>query len=1109
MGHRGTRAALWALVLLLLVGGLAAAIPSAGAGSTPTYSLTGWVEQPVTAAPVPAGVTVDLVSQATGVTYTTQTLSSSGVASGQFTFTSASTNNALTPGYWSVSVPPQSRLHLTGCNPCAILPQSPGPSNYVLNSTDLTGQSYPVYVTNVSVLPYAGHLFGNATNGGSPAVNASVQLLAAQYPGLVLANATTNTTGSFNFTAPDGSWVLRTTLPSSPGQFDLQWVNVTGVRQTVNPTINGYLVYGHVNQANRPSAHVPYGGNATVVDLNNWDVYTYPIPNGGFYAAGTYPGNFSSGPENFDVVLSTIGYGTMYYPLTVNGVPANAPHDVSAPAVATPANYSTTLDLTHGFSKLTVTTAVALSNNSVLPQLPNASVGQLWAQLGLDWSHNLTFSSADNAALGAWIQSQGPFFPAAQAGTTIDGVPLTANTNFSYSYANSCSGGCGLGSSASIALGYTANYNVSSTVGTGLKNYTLDFNFKHPTHSQAFNYSVDLPAGYVLSAGATTPAGASLVPTGPGGTWTSFTLVSQPYSSASSTATLPIVKFGNITANVNVSVANFAFSQQNVLNQTRNNYTVIVGTGENVTFSAANSTFPPGTNASSYKWNFGDSSSKTVTTVTTYHNYTVAGEYHGSLLLTSSGGNLSETNFTVYASATPPTAQISVNATLTPAGNEFYAIVNWSTTVHFNASLSTSSIGATAPPGVISVASWNISSHSFYTRANYTASSGANAKEANFTYTFTGAGYYLSSAVVNGNTVNFLGWQYNVTLQLWDAGGHLATATLVVLVRDTQKPTPVVTLLNSAGKMVSAAGLIESANHTAEVQLSAANSTDPHNGSLTWYNWTVTDPANSSVAIYDNQSALAGFKIPAKPVYWLAPQSKAYVVNLTVTDRAVNSAYKTATISISVNVSQRPVLAVANLTAPGTMTDGSSYTVWVNVTNTLGKNSTAMGVQVLFYLLPPSGGGSPIPIGGAPGSVQFYNYTSNTTIASAPFATGTANLAYNITVRAVVSFTPARQGTWDLWANATAANEFQANYAQGANQAHTQVTINPNPLQTYELYGAIAIVVVVVIVAIALYWRARIRPKPSGGKSSSGKSGGGDAKDKGRAKDDADDDDDE
>lgn len=1105
MGLSATRAALWGLVLLLLVGGLAAAVPGAAAGSTPTYSLTGWVEQPLTSAPVPAGVTVDLVSQATGTTYVATTqLSTNGVASGQFTFTSASTNGALAPGYWSLWVPPQAHLHLTGCNPCAILPQSTTPTNLLLNSTDLTTQSYPVYVENVSALSYGGHLFGNATNAGVPAVNASVQLLDPVYDSLVLANATTNRTGAFNFTAPDGSWVLRTSLPSSPPQFDFQWVNVTGVRQTVNPVINGYYVYGHVNQAAHAGAHVPYGGNATLIDLATMGVYPYAIPNGGFYAVGTYPGNFSSGPENFDVVLSTLGYGTMYYPLTVNGVPSNTPHNVNAPGIATPANYTTTLDFSSGFSNLTVTTAASLSNNSVFPQLPNASVGQLWAQLGLDWSHTLTYSSADNAALGSWIQSQGAFFPASQAGTTVDGVAMTANQNFSYSYTNGCSATCGLGSNAGITLGYSASYNVSSKVTSGLKNYTLDFSFKHPTHAQAYNYTVTLPSGYVLSANTAQPSGATLVPDGPGGTWTSFTLVSQPYSSASSTATLPIVKFGNITAIVNVSVSNFAFSQQNVLNQTHGNYTVIVGVGENVTFSGVNSTFPVGTNASSYMWAFGDSATKTVTTGLTYHTYTTAGTYDGTLTVRSSGGNLSTTKFVVYATSTPPAAQISVNATLTPAGSQFYAIVNSSTTLHFNASLSTSSIGAGAPAGVISIASWNISSHSFYTTSNYTASSGANAKVQNYSYTFTGAGYYLSSTVVNGVTVNFLGWQYNVTLRLWDAGGHYATATLVVLVRDTQKPTPVVALLNSAGKAISAAGLIEGTNHTAEVQLSAANSTDPHNGSLTWYNWSVTDSANSSVHVYNNQSALAGFKIPARPVYWLSPQSKAYTVNLTVTDRAGNHNYQTATVSISVNVSTRPVLAVANLTAPGTMNDGSSYTVWVNVTNTLGKNSTAEGVRVAFYLLPPSGSGSPINIGGSPNSVQFYNYTSNTTIASAPFATGSTNLAYNITVRAVITFTPGRQGTFDIWANATATNEFEANYAQGSNQAHTQVTLNANPITNYEIYGGAAIIVVVLVVAFVLYWRRRARPRSASGKSTSGSKSGLE-RDKGRKDEDDDD----
>jgi len=1092
MGHPALRVAPWAFVALLVLGALAA-LPGAWASSTPTYTLTGGVEQPSTFAPVPKGVTVDLVSQATHTVYTTQTLSQNGQPSGEFVFTSANTGGTLQPGWWGIQVPPQSKLNLPGCSPCAVLPANQSLSFSYFNATALTTTLYPVTIPNVEVLAYSGHLFGNATNGVGPAVNASVQLLDPSYAGFVIANATTNQTGSFNFSAPWGTWVLKTTLPTSPNAFDYEQVVVAGARQTVNPSISSILVSGHVDQA-ASGAHVPNGGNATVIDTANLSLYTYPVPPLGFYSVGGYPAGFTGpGSESFDVVLSVVGFGTMWFPMTVSpsGASVPSPHDVFAPSTAPPAVYNTTLDFTKGFGNVTVTTAATLANNSVFSDLPNASVGQLWAQLALDFNHSLGISASDLPNVFAWIQSEGPFFPASQAGTSVNGIPFGTNSSFSFTSSSTCVGVCGLGSSASMSLGWSSHYNTTSSVSATLKNYTLDFSFRHPTHAQSINYTVELPQGYVLSAGQASnpPPGASLVPAGPGGTWTNFTLVSKPYSSASSTASFSIVKYGNVTAIVNVTAANFAFSQKNVLNQTRGNYTVIVGAGENVTFSAANSSFPAGTNGTLYSWSFGDSSpSKSVSQPTTYHTYTGSGAFTGSLTVTSSGGYQSTTAFTVIATAAAPSPAISVNSTVQSANGFNYTIVNWSTPLHFNASLSTATLPSGAPfspKGVLSVASWNISSHNAYWVANYTAGSGvSNPAGQNDSFTFNGAGYYLTGTTINGQAVSFLGWQYNVTLKLWDGAGHLATTQMVVLVRDTQKPQPAVTALDSRGRSISTAGVVEGSNSTAEVQLSAQNSTDPNNGSLTWYNWTVTDAANTSFGLWNNQSALSGYKMPAKPAYWLAPQSKPYTVNLTVTDRAGNTAYRTATVSIQINVSTRPVLSVTNLTAPSTMNDGSSYTVWVNVTNTLGKNSTAQGVTVSFYLLPTSGSGSRIAIGGSPGSVQFYNYTSNTTTSSTPFATGTAILKYNVTVRAVISYNPDRQGTWSLWANATAQNEFSSSY--GANTASVTVTLNANPTTLYEVYAAIAAAVVLVIVGAVFYYRRRMRRgRTTGGKSSS------------------------
>ncbi|MCI4333490.1 MAG: PKD domain-containing protein [Thermoplasmata archaeon] len=1110
MGERLGRVALWSLVVLVLAGALAS-VPMAHAASTPTYTLLGYAEQPG-GLPVPSGVAVDLISAATHQVYTATSLPAT---SGQFTFSSAGNAPALQPGWWGLWVPPQAHVTPKGSSTSyAILPADQNPVYAFENVSELTTTNYSVTLPGVSIAPYNAVIWGNATYNGQPAAGASVQLLDPTFNGFVLANNTTvstktNTTvvGEFSLSVPQGTWVLETTVPGSPAYINYTRVTVNTPTVTVNPVLSNlgsYLTWGFSNQSAHPSAHVPSGGNVTLIDPTNGYIYSAATPAGGFYGIGSYPANFvGPGPQTFDVVLSNVGYGTAWYPLTAS--PGNHggpnPHNVLVSAIAPPAVYTTTLTFANGFNKVLVKTNAALGNDSTFPDLANASVGQLWAQAALDWQGNTTFVMSNYNALVNWINSSGPFFPAGQAQLTVNGTGFGQPTNYSMTNATNCIVSCGLSSGAWLDLNYTQTYNTTAKVGTTARAYALSFNFRHPTHAAAYNYTFVLPSGYVLSAGSISapPAQTWIRPAGPGGTFTSFTLVSNASTSASGTAALTVVKSGNVTASVNVSVANFTFSSSNVLNDSTGNYTVIVGTGENVTFSGANSTFPAQTTGVKYAWTFGDGGNSTKTTPTTNHTYASAGIQHGTLTVTGSGGQTSMTTFTVYASNALPTATISVNGTVQNTVGANYVIVNWSTTLHFNSTASTAPLSGTPLKGVISVTTFNLTAFKSTWLANY---SGGAKTGSNFTETFLGAGHYLTAGMVGTGSVAFLGWQYNLTMTIWDAAGHQAKDKLVILVRDTEKPLPVAAVLNAAGKSVSSAGVVEGANHTAYAALSATNSSDPHNGSIAWFNWSITNKGNSSINITKSLASKPLGTVPANVPMWFSPQSKPYIVNLTVTDRAGNHAYTTVSLTVAVNSSTRPVLAVGNLTAPTTMTDGSKYTISVNVTNTIGKNSTAQSVAVLFYILPPSGSGSPIAIGGSPGSVQWFGYTNGTVNATSA-GTGTLAIPYNQTFRAQITWTPARTGSWDVWANATATNEFAADYVSGGNQAHAAVTLNQNPIVQYEEYGGIAAVVIIAIVALVLFWRRRTA-KPST-KSSSGKSG----IERGTAKKDKDDDDDE
>ena len=1084
------RVALWALILVLL-GSVLASIPGA-LGASPSYTLTGYVRQPGGAS-APAGVQVDLVSQATGAVYTTTTGSG-----GQFTFTSASTSGALQPGYWGAWVPAQTNATFTACRPCAALAIDQNPVYGFENTTALTTPNYPTILRNVQVLSYTATLTGTVSFGGSPEPGASVRLLAPTFNGVALVSNTTNPNGTFTVKAPFSpagtAWVLQSTAPGPAPNYvnSTKVVIASRTPPAVNPQIEPYLVSGSVLLST--GGPVPSSGNATLYDPTNGYIYSNPTPPGGYYQLGTYPANFVSGAQSFDVFLSTVGYATTWYTLTVSSA-SPVSQNVVVPAVL-PSQlgiYRTTLNFSSfnvvsGSGNLTVSTVASLGNNTVVPNLPNGTVGQLWTQLGLDFANSVTFPSSSLSQVYAWANASGPFFPAVQAGTTINGTGFVGPSNPQRlsGWSSTCSGSCNASSPANITLQWSNQYALNSSVAKNSSAYTLAFNFRHPSSAEVFNYTVVLPKGYVLAANAPVPTDTRLAAAGTGGTWTSFTLVSLPDPTASGSAQFSIVRYSGMTAIVNATVPSyFAFSKGNVLNATNGNYTVAVGVGQNVTFSAQNSLYPAGTNGTRFAWVFGDGGTASVTTASTFHTYTTASgstPETGTLTVTSSGGLTNSTTFHVWVASGAVRALISSNATANQtktAGSTTYLSVNWSTTLYFNASASTASISAGATvPGILSVASFSLVAKGFKQTANYSVGQGAYFGS-NYTVQFLGAGSYLTSGTVGGTAVPFKGWQYNLTLTVWSGTGQSASTTLVVLVNDTEKPVPAFQVLNSAGKAVGGSGLIAGSNASALIQLNGANATDPHNGSLVRYYWLITNSGVSSIHQGNNATSARPF-----PKFWLSAQTTYYTVNLTVWDLNGNRAWTSQNLTVTVNSTTSPIMGAYNLTGPSKLTDGSSSTFWVNVTVGGGSKSVATNIQVTWYFTTP-GGTSKTLIAGSPASVKFYNYTSPGVPNSASFATGSvASLAFNKTVRAVISWTPVVNGNYQFYANITASNEFAGDYKAGTNVATMPITISPNSTTQLLEYVAIAVAVVVVLLLIILYYRRRSgrggAAKPSG-----------------------------
>jgi hypothetical protein len=1115
------------LVVVVLASSFAAVFGTAAATST-TYALTGFVDQPggLAAPPVPAGVTVDLASRATGAVYSTTVFGRGG----EFTFTGSGTSGALTPGYWGLYVPPAANVSLTGYSRAAVLPQQQNPTYQYYNATVLTNSIYAQVLTNVSVLPYNASLNGTVTQGGVPIAGATVQLLAPQYTGLVLVANMTNATGHYNLSVPFGSWVLQVTHTSGPSLFtNTTAVTIASPRPPhVNPVLAAYEISGRI-YSSVSHTYVTTAGNATLYDPTNHYLYSTTTPEGGYYSFAAYPANFTHGTQPFEVVLASIGFEPAWF--TVNtSTPSPYTHSVTvkpAPS-STQGNFTTILNLTTfnpatGQGTLGVSTSVRLGNDTVLPQLPNASVGQLWAQLGLDFNHSsLSFPSADlNTVLKGWIASQGPFFPAVQAGMTVDGTGFAGPTGPQAlsSWSSNCTAtACGLSSAASLSYGWQTTYTLNGTAPKNSSSYSLSFRFAHPaTSTEVYDYTLALPAGYALNAGTTAPAQTSLLGEGPSGTWTAFTLESEESSTTAATATFTVVREGNLTADAAISSANFTFSSANILNSTHGNYTAVLGVGENATFSAAGSTYPAGLNGTVYKWNFGDHSTRpgdlartTTTDVATNHTYwavTGASNYTGTLTITNSAGISNSTTFYVYVEASTPTAKIATNATAAQnrtAGTTPFVFVNWTTTLQFSANLT-----RVTAPNNLSIALFNLTAHSYQSTANYSVAAGADPFWSNWTVTFgsnstnnltgPGHGYYVnfSNVKINGSPtgVKGWGWMYNLTLQVWSLVGTNSTTRLAILVNDTEPPVPAFTLLNSLNKAIPSNSIVEGPNHYAIVRLDAASSVDLGNGSIVRYHWAITNTANTATTAtqnftYTNTSVKTGGQYPTVR---LVPMTTDYEINLTVTDKSGNTAYTVQSLEVAENTTLRPVMEANNLTGPANVNVGTSYTYWVNVTVGGGSKAVASDIQVWFYLLSPSGTGSKQYIGSSPGSVVFYGYSntsSSATLNTTVLATGSVpSLAHGYTVRAVFTWTPGKTGSFILYAYAAATNQFVNNSSESI--ASVPITVHPNPTTQALEYGGIAAGLVIVIALLVLFYRRRARGrKPAASKPGSGRGSG-------------------
>jgi hypothetical protein len=966
-------------------------------------------------------------------------------------------------------------------------------TGYTITANACSGWSFSTWSTNAGSLasPTSSPTTITVTNNGS-----------------LVANYTTQTASFTLSNVPMGTWTVYTygITQSSAGYNQYNFTSVNVAKKTVwqNVSLENYLIFGNLQT---PSGTFGNATNVTLWDATTHEAYPTYIPSSGttYFQAGLYSADVGSspGPQSFVAFVAPQGYTSAFDNVTVS---STAPNAMFNPIVTPNAATTYHTNITFGnFSNVVVDSNVQLSAGSTFSQLPNASVGNLWAQLGLDFNNSVP--GVDNAAYTLfhnWLVSAGPVYPAQSEGLAVNATQFEDNGSYTMVSATGFTGNEYYYSTNGMAYETSKAYTLTPTVTTKSSSYRLSVGFNYPTSSQNMSYTVNLPQGYVLLNGTAAPNGTSLKPSGPvgpgGNLWTSFTITPHSYNLAHGMGNFTIYKVTNVTAVVNVTSSDFAYSSRNVFNQTEGNYTVLVGVGNNVTLTASHSLVPATMNVTNYQWNFSSSPATSCMTKgqTGYmtamcvntnntninHYFNQGGVVHGTLTLLASGGKSNSTRFTVYVDSNPPTPNIAVNNTHVVSINTLtkYLYVNWSTLLQFNATGSTDTINNSLPAGenngTISVSDWNFTAGPTYHNTNYSLSRGSKVMN-NVTYQFLGAGTYAKTNVtIAGQVFKLHGWLYNISLTQWDAGGLKANTNLYVLVNDTEKPVAVGSVQNSAGKNVTG-GLVENKNGTVQIGLLENYSYDPHNGSISAYSWSVSNPTDENISGHFINSTKTTYWNSTTAVKWalyLPPSTGTYNFTLNVTDLAGNYQETTYPVTVAQNYTFRPVLTVSNLTAPSTWTVGSQVTVWCNVNNTGFSTSVAENVTVQFYLTAPSGT-SETSIGGAPASVQWYGYVKGILNSSASYTGILPYMKANQTWMAKITYTPGPTGTWWVWANATATNEFAGEYQSGVNVAHQAVTVNPNSETLYiEIAVIVAVVVVVIVLAIFLWRRKNAGP---------------------------------
>jgi len=275
----------------------------------------------------------------------------------------------------------------------------------------------------------------------------------------------------------------------------------------------------------------------------------------------------------------------------------------------------------------------------------------------------------------------------------------------------------------------------------------------------------------------------------------------------------------------------------------------------------------------------------------------------------------------------------------------------------------------------------------------------------------------FNNASINYPTRNKTDW-INVTYT--DIVNNSITISIPVKVMDIMKPHPVILIYNQTGVEVS------SIPQHSTVKLDGLNSTDPQNGVIASYLWTIHSSNGTALASGTAYNITNGTM--TSPVLYLNfSKYGLYYILLNVSDRSGNYNVYNASLQVT---PIGPDLVLNDFNWTGTFTEGTQSYIYVNVSNT--GNAPASQYNIILYV-----------------NGKVYSNTSY------------ADLVNGKSVLLKISWTPSSPGNFTLKVRAYTPTE-PVIYL-GDNVMSKTVSVN----QAAWILPAIIIGIIVIIVVVA------------------------------------------